>query len=467
MARSGGETLDAQQQRAVEVRHNVVVSAGAGSGKTRVLTERYMALLREESAGVSEILALTFTRKAAAEMFSRIYRMLRDEAADSPVLQRALHRFDEARISTIDSFCAGILRDGAARFGLPARVETDDRRFVRVARRHAMSFLMDYGDEPGVAGFLRQYGIDGTTERLLIPLITRYIRIADDRRFIDHYAAQQRWLEEQKQTVEAEIDAVIGRVRQLTPGSPSAVSAHEGCLARDGDYAELHTFLQGVKKTFGSKGDAQALKEELNRLLEKKNGTQRGLLPDWYAMTRTQARAEELQNLYERFDDLRERVLAERRATGLLSHQDVMELAVQILRDDPEIRRVYRNQFRFIMIDEFQDNNAGQRDLLFLLADSGDSPGIPSVDRLEPSKLFFVGDQKQSIYRFRGADVSVFRRLSDDVAASLPTDHRAESELELATNYRSEPALISFFNALFPGYLELLRRSTRRSSPRF
>ncbi|MFA7566080.1 MAG: UvrD-helicase domain-containing protein, partial [Alkalispirochaeta sp.] len=133
--------LDADQRRAVEVRHNVVVAAGAGSGKTRVLTERYMAILRNGEAGVPEILALTFTRKAAAEMFGRIYRSLTEEVQADPALQRELDRFDEARISTIDSFCAGILRDGAARFGLPAVVQSDDRQLMREARRQALGFV--------------------------------------------------------------------------------------------------------------------------------------------------------------------------------------------------------------------------------------------------------------------------------------------------------------------------------------
>jgi ATP-dependent helicase/nuclease subunit A len=96
------------------------------------------------------------------------------------------------------------------------------------------------------------------------------------------------------------------------------------------------------------------------------------------------------------------------------------------------------------MIDEFQDNNELQKDLLFLLAENPDrtDPGIPSPQELCPAKLFFVGDEKQSIYRFRGADVSVFRKLKND----LGTD-----DLPLRINYRSAPELIGAFNAFFGG----------------
>src|SRR6056297_4060092 len=94
------------------------------------------------------------------------------------------------------------------------------------------------------------------------------------------------------------------------------------------------------------------------------------------------------------------------------------------------------------MIDEFQDNNDLQRQLLYLLAERSELSAdcIPLPEELDRNKLFFVGDQKQSIYRFRGADVAVFRRLSQDIDGLLTLD----------TNYRSEPALIQFFNALFP-----------------
>jgi ATP-dependent exoDNAse (exonuclease V) beta subunit len=434
--------LDAHQLRAVQVRHNVVVSAGAGSGKTRVLTERYMDLLRNGEAGVPEILTLTFTRKAAAEMFGRIYHSLNREVREHPELRRELDRFDEARISTIDSFCAGILRDGVARFGLPPRVESDNRRLNREARRQALAFLLRHGNDPGISAFVRQYGMDGTLEQLLLPLITGHIHISRDRSFMDDFDSQQKWLVERQKRVEEEVDRLLERVEQLQPGSAGGVSAKEGCLARRGNCTDLYAFLMGVRKNFGKKGDSEELKEVLNLLVQKNSGRNTGLLVDWDEIGRTRQRAAEQAHLFGLLDDLRAEVLSERRASGILGHQEVMELAVRILREDEELRTLYADQFRYIMIDEFQDNNETQRDLLFLLAHTAGST--------DPEKLFFVGDQKQSIYRFRGADVAVFRRLKDDVAASLPSELRNEASIDLPTNYRSSPGLIEFFNTLFP-----------------
>ena len=437
--------LDADQRRAVEVRHNVVVAAGAGSGKTRVLTERYMAILRNGEAGVPEILALTFTRKAAAEMFGRIYRSLTEEVQADPALQRELDRFDEARISTIDSFCAGILRDGAARFGLPAVVQSDDRQLMREARRQALGFVLSKGEDPGMAAYIRQYGVDGTVDNLLLPLITEHIRLSREGTFREDFEVQQEWLARRTDDIETEVDRIVDHVQGLSPGSPSGVAGRDGCVARRGRYAELYEFLMGLRKSFGTKGDSAELKDALNLLLEKRSGRNRGLLAEWEEIRRTRERTPELEHLFELFDELGTTVRAERRASGLVGHQEVMELAVRLLREDAELRRLYADQFRFIMIDEFQDNNETQRDLLFLLADPGH--GSTSIDS---GKLFFVGDQKQSIYRFRGADVAVFRRLATDIAGSLPPENRQDARIDLPTNYRSAPELIDFFNKLFP-----------------
>jgi ATP-dependent helicase/nuclease subunit A len=136
--------------------------------------------------------------------------------------------------------------------------------------------------------------------------------------------------------------------------------------------------------------------------------------------------------------------LEKKRRQGVLAFSDVARLARAILRDYPEIRRNEKGSFKAIMIDEFQDNNELQKDLLFLLAEK---PGpmdrsIPAAGDIVPDKLFFVGDEKQSVYRFRGADVSVFRGLKQELGAEA---------LRLSINYRSSPSLIGAFNALFGG----------------
>ncbi|WP_162504922.1 UvrD-helicase domain-containing protein, partial [Treponema endosymbiont of Eucomonympha sp.] len=152
-----------------------------------------------------------------------------------------------------------------------------------------------------------------------------------------------------------------------------------------------------------------------------------------------------------------ERFLRQKRVEGVLSFDDVARLARASLAAYPDVRQAEKAAYRAIMIDEFQDNNALQRDMLFLLAEKPEccAEGVPKPEYLSPDKLFFVGDEKQSIYRFRGADVSVFRALKTDLARSREsvggTDSESGTELRLKNNYRSAKELIGVFNALFGG----------------
>jgi ATP-dependent helicase/nuclease subunit A len=133
-----------------------------------------------------------------------------------------------------------------------------------------------------------------------------------------------------------------------------------------------------------------------------------------------------------------------------MTFSDIARLAKTILLEQHDIRQGEKESFNAIMIDEFQDNNELQKDLLYLLAEnttiitnSAMPTAMPTAQNLCPGKLFFVGDEKQSIYRFRGADVSVFRKLRQELGSG---------ELPLKTNYRSSPLLIGAFNAIFGGH---------------
>ena len=143
-------------------------------------------------------------------------------------------------------------------------------------------------------------------------------------------------------------------------------------------------------------------------------------------------------------------IQSRKRSSGMLTFQDVMEMSVRALLVNKPLRRFYKQRFRYIMIDEFQDNNQPQKDLLYLLAERKDLLGdeVPGPHELEADKLFFVGDEKQSIYRFRGADVSVFKHLRAELLGE------GGQAIELNGNYRSEPGLVHFFNRLFPRVME-------------
>ncbi|MBC8452366.1 MAG: UvrD-helicase domain-containing protein, partial [Spirochaetes bacterium] len=173
--------LDPEQLAAVNTDRNSVVSAGAGSGKTTVLTYRFLRLIIEGKAEVDEILTLTFTRKAAAEMHERIHRLLAVNSGN-PLIMKQLRQFEKANISTLDSFCARIVRTDCLRYGIPADFVQDDEKSVKIARETAREMLLNGGGLNGDKGLLeliRLHTVDGVVENILLPLASNFCSPAD------------------------------------------------------------------------------------------------------------------------------------------------------------------------------------------------------------------------------------------------------------------------------------------------
>jgi ATP-dependent exoDNAse (exonuclease V) beta subunit len=438
--------LDKEQRRAVLTELSAVVSAGAGSGKTTVLSQRFLHLLASGKAGVDEILALTFTRKAAAEMYERIYRNLLS------AFPEAAAEYDKASISTLDSFCARIVRDKSSCFGITSDFVQDDLKVEEIARSTALEVMLRHGSDPALASYIDLYGFEGVLEKLFVKLATGYFTLADRKSISEELETQHLSLKKEIAVLERELAQFLHQLTSLDPSAheniEKAVKTVSGLLPLefDGDKPELViSTLEALAAVF-VKPKGRVSKPDL--LLFKEYVDQWRLL---YASISSAAEALAARPLFIALgtivDEFRLAFEKQKRITGIVSFRDVPAMAVQLLEDDPHYRRSWKNRYRYIMIDEFQDNNDLQRRLLYLLAEKPErtEKGVPEPEELVPGKLYFVGDEKQSIYRFRGADVGVFKRLS------LELDRCGGDIVELPRNYRSEPALITFFNRFFPG----------------
>ena len=438
-------SFDAKQTEAIRVEGNAVVMAGAGSGKTAVISERYCRLLEKAEMGVDRILALTFTQKAAAEMYERIYQRLRNAPER---LQRHLQTFDQAQISTLDSFCAEILRQACERFGLPEDFRYDEQAVTRLAERISLEFLLENLDLPAVQTLLHIHGFESLWQDLLKSLACRHLHLPGHFDFPSMARSQidrcRRDLADQLLAVRSWIDHLL----KLDPRTVSIRDAQETLsgfpnIAEDlesGRYAEAVKELDPLKlKKPGGRGgeDIQLLKSLIDRL--------RPGLTMLSTLAATLAQEPSLHGVFSLLESFASRFLEGKRTAGLIGFQDAAELAVEALIRDKALRQFYKNKFRYIMIDEFQDNNRLQRDLLFLLAERLDAhhDGVPPASDLEPDKLLFVGDEKQSIYRFRGAEVAVFKALHEQLKAA------GGRTVALDRNYRSVSELIDFVNTIF------------------
>ncbi|MDR2759543.1 MAG: UvrD-helicase domain-containing protein [Spirochaetaceae bacterium] len=471
--------LDKEQREAAAAAANVVVAAGAGSGKTKVLAARYAWLVMERKYRVEEILTLTFTNKAVNTMYSRIYGLLA-EHQDNPEACRGIRDFYKAHISTLDSFCARIARTAARRYGIRADFITNDGGVQKLARDAALPFVLNHRDEAALQLLMADRKIRILAEELFAGVVVKYSPISNPLDFNSFKQAQGEELLRQWREKTGEAGALVTNARQELEGITKKTNSFylriagvldkalpktpdiRGLLKKNGfltdagdseeaeevprqeirEYFEYLFTLKSQSHLGGNGAEFVPLKENLNELRNRLYGEleslanmalQCGLIAGVFPLV------DEFQGLFNR----------QKREAGLLSFQDIACLAVDALARYPDIRKMYKDMFRAIMIDEFQDNNRLQRDLIFLLAENPGrmEPGIPRPDELCPDKLFFVGDEKQSIYRFRGADVSVFRSL----ARILSGGSGDKSSLNLIHNYRSKAILIGAFNFIFGG----------------
>ncbi len=472
--------LDRQQKEAVNVRRNAVVTAGAGSGKTRVLAERYVRLVHEDQVPVDEILTLTFTRKAAAEMYERIYRALTAFRDDEFVAQQLGH-FEHAQISTVDSFCAQIARNGCSRYGVPTGFRVDEEEVDTLAEDTALAFLLENRNNPVLARFVAINGFQDVWKQGFAELARSYVLVSRRQDPQGALSKQFRELGRLYRQRVSELQEQMGLLLSLEPALKAIGEAQKAfaeiTLDPGWDPRTAQSVPEGFDAFIGAVGELSKQvgrsKKEAAVLYKECVDRIRELRTDLEELVKTAQVREELGELYQLVASFEEQVRSEKRRRGLLSYRDVMELAVDLLRSDAALLDYYNERFSFVMIDEFQDNNALQKNLLYLLslssqarerrappetqtgasadatggASAAATPGaslenLVDAEDLEPEKLFFVGDEKQSIYRFRGADVGVFKQLSDEIADA------GGRALELPFNYRSRPRLISFFNRI-------------------
>ncbi len=447
--------LAQSQREAATIDRNAVIAAGAGSGKTRVLAARFVHLVVREGLPVESILALTFTRKAAAEMYSRIYSTLR--SIDDPRAREAVKNFHRARISTLDSFSGAIARNACRAYGVSPDFGTDSAEISRIAEELALPFFLEKRKSRCVRQLTKRFRMADLPAKLFAETMIRYSSLPEPLDFDRFYAEQKRMTLDRLQILTVEIVAraramaslpeaggkLEAAVRAALPENPETPDTFE---AKDIDaFCKAFASLAKATKPRSTKDSAAV---ELRELFEVFKDT---LYPSLLATANWIFNEETIRETLSLLSEFQEAFNRKKREAGLLTFGDVARMAVSALKDDPALRRVWKDSIKSIMIDEFQDDNQLQRDLLFLIAERPErnDRSVPSPADLVSGKLFFVGDEKQSIYRFRGADVSVFRALASDLSRGEATAKDA-SMPALDANYRSESALIEAFNKIFP-----------------
>ncbi|HLX33587.1 MAG TPA: UvrD-helicase domain-containing protein [Gaiellaceae bacterium] len=393
-------TLNEQQLAAVEATGEVFVSAGAGTGKTAVLVERVVRAVCDRGLDVDSILVITYTRRAAGELRTRIRAALAERGRHD--LAREL---DGAWISTIHGFCNRLLKAYPLAAGLDPRFRELDDAQAAVLRSEAFGEALGEflaGADAQRLELLATYGSAGL--RRMLTTVYETLRAAG--RELDLAVAPRPELAERVEELRAAAEA-LGADPAATDAQARTATEVIELLARDTRPDRLMS-LAGFK----ARGDraaaySEALAAVEQAALDEAAARDRGLLQELlhaFAAKYAEAKARE----------------------SALDFEDLQLGARDLLRAHPEIREREQARFRAILVDEFQDTNRLQTEIVELL-------------RTPETELFFVGDEFQSIYGFRHADVEVFRERRE----------AAESLLSLTLNYRSRPEVLAAVNHLF------------------
>ena len=452
-----------QQAAAIETRGvSIALSAGAGCGKTFVLTQRFLKGLEpgDDSAELHSLVAITFTDKAAREMRDRIrsacnQRLQQCESDEVEHWLGILRGLDSARVSTIHSFCTSLLRSQAVEAGLdprfavlePALADT----LLRNTAQETLHKLLEQ-DDADAAAFVLQFGLERSRELLRTLAKQRFqIDFAKfDSQTPEALAAAWHLLWEAefvpKLIAEFRTDPRTLRTFELLRDNETTHATMQERRTMLLEWLEPslpwkfplpsleaireHARVQGggTAKNWASTEVHEAVKNGLADLREAAKKLAE-LLPvnadDLQLAAEFSCRALRLARQTSQAYE------AAKQTLGLLDFDDLLLQARDLLNSQPEVRQRVAAGIRLLMVDEFQDTDPVQAEVVRRLC--GES--------LTRGRLFLVGDAKQSIYRFRRADPGVFSKLR----AEIPEPGR----LPLTVNFRSQPAVLNFVNHLF------------------
>ncbi len=387
---------------------NLLVEASAGSGKTTVLVERLYRLVASGRGPADAVAVLTFTRKAAAEMRYRFYERMEQERVRS-----SLDRAAECFIGTIHSFCAGILREHPLESGMGGDfVEMDDE---------AAAALREEAWEAARLQLAAEYDREGAAS-LLGRLRRKGIELEDLREAFDRflmYPEVDSWHDETSGCVGGKevsgyfrdaLECFVNRYGDAAwKGNARCRRLYAAwCSLKDSlddplSLARLAVLLDVSERTLtGTKREweDETMRDDFVDL----GGCARDFLRWWRTCCYAPV-LEVLRHAASVYARLKE-------ARGLVDYHDLLLKVVRMLRGDGALRRHLCSRYRYLLVDEFQDTDPLQAEILVLIASHGDC-GDWRRCSLRPGALFVVGDPKQSIYRFRRADVTVYEEVKD------------------------------------------------------
>ena len=463
--------LTPHQSKALSINKSISLTANAGSGKTFVLAQRFLEIIIKTSTPLSQVAAITFTEKAAGELYKRISEELNKlliVTTDSDLkhhIEKIRKQLVSAKISTIHSFCIDLLRE----FPVEASI---DANFIPIDEQKAAE-LIDLAIETKLKEMLKSTNEQSDVKFLIRllgsknNLVSELSEMIRKRKNVLHLINRNYSLSENEiaknlfRLFKSNLKIVLEKVL------PELLSQLEIINNKVLDYnsnnklaIEIKPYLESIKAEENEIDVLTKLRELREKILIKDGSVRKqGYLPS-KEQSEIQSLIEDVENFFSDLDEIEltdnhnameielakygmalirifRDVLAafefKKSEIGVLDFEDIL-LKTKILFENESVRKALSGKYKFLLVDEYQDTNQIQYEIF-----------LPLVDDLKKGNLFIVGDEKQSIYRFRDAELQVFSKTKSDIQEAYGND----SLLTLPDSFRMAPAICLFVNSLF------------------
>jgi len=439
----GIQLTEDQRYAVATIDRDCVVTAGAGSGKTRVLVERYMRLL-EEGYDVDEIVAITFTRKAAMEMKERIRKGILERLQGkkpTKLSSRDLHRINNklvgANITTIHGFCSRILRENPVESGIDPRFTLLDTAEMDFVIEDCIKDILEEGieeDDESLLQILEYFGVEYFDKAAMVYTLKKVFNTMRSLGYDVERAAAKTFETLKRFDVDSYFAAVKNQLLQAVDTIHDAVvngrsrSKKAAVYLKHNQWHKIRTRILSAAKYSDVCRDVQDLKAFAAVRKEKEAADKiKEILYNLDLLSRDTRNFSIYPHVFRLLKKIEAGYEDYKSKRGLMDYEDLQIKTLSLFQQRPDVVEKYRAKFKHIMVDEFQDTNRLQKAI---------------IDKLR-GRLFVVGDEKQSIYRFRGARVKVFREIKEEISKT------GGEVVSLSDNFRTQKRLLYFINSIF------------------
>ncbi len=434
------------QERAITtLGRNLCVTAGAGAGKTTVLVERYLHLVEQGGMDIQEIAAITFTEKAANQMKEKIRNKIKERitvsrnSAETEAWDGRYREIGSAWIHTIHGFCTRLLKENAVEAGVDPHFTTLDETETVILTHKVIADFINHRlnqDAESMVHVLSAYGL-GATKEMLTELLQKREAV---RPWTGLYLEKNHGeiLSRLQSQAGVEIKTVTEELERLSCADP-ADKLEEVRLAVL-DFLSTPVITKEVLESVAAaiklnKGSRKKWGEQELSQVKALLGRLRDLAKDFlplYDDDKAQKELGLLRSLLQEFAFLHDRYKTEKSSQSLLDFDDLLILARDLFKKNAQVLEEYRLRLKTLLVDELQDTDPLQMEIVELICGS------------HPGRIFAVGDAKQSIYSFRGADVDLFRKFEQKIRKE-----ERQGIIPLNQNFRSQKQILMFINHLF------------------